>query len=67
MKAPDPGHYVLCNHVTGAVDAGVNVSCVINAQGRHIGRYVIIQIVSAPGVTSDILTLCEVSVYAGKM
>ena len=68
VRAPIPTNYALCNHIPGPVGAGVTlkVNCVNNTQEGHIGRYVIIQIVSAPGVTNDVLALCEVSVYAGK-
>ena len=69
VRAPIPGDYDLCSHVTGPVGAGVEmkVNCDNSMIVRHIGRYVIIQIVSAPGVTNDYLILCEVSVYAGEM
>ena len=59
-----PGNYSMCHHFAGAAGTETKITCDSNRLGRHIGKYVIIQIVSSPGVV-DILTLCEVSVYAG--
>ena len=66
VTTPSPGGYSMCNHFTGAAGAEERITCDNNESGRHIGRYVNIQIVTSPG-NSDYLTLCEVSIYAGKI
>ena len=67
VSAPTPGSYPLCSHVVGVAGADVNITCDNNAQGRHIGRYVIIQIVSLTARARDMVGLCEVSVFEGEV
>ena len=68
MEKTVPGKYSLCSHFDGEADARsrLTFTCDNIAKESHIGRYLIIQIVSRPGVRNDVLTLCEVSVFAGN-
>ena len=67
VMSPIPSSYTLCGHVTGIAGAQVNVTCDNNSQERHVGRYVILQIITQTAAMGDYLTPCEVSVFAGKI
>ena len=66
VSSPTPGSYTLCSHVPGIAGAQVNVTCDNNAVGRHIGKYLILQIVTQNDQDKDYLSICEVSVFTGK-
>ena len=59
---PSLWNYPLCSYYSGTAGATVSVTC--DTSWRHVGRYLIIQIDTAPG-SDDVLTMCEVFVYGG--